>query len=143
MFSAKIKLEDDKMCFACGTNNAAGLKLRFKILPDRTIETEFTPQKIHQGFNNIVHGGIISLILDETMLNLLWKTNKPAVTASLGVDFKKPAKVGERLIFKAHIEKEKGKIIHARSQACLEDGTVIAESKAKCFRMRPKEAQNR
>ena len=30
--------------------------------------------KHHQGFKNIVHGGMIGLVLDELMGNLLWKT---------------------------------------------------------------------
>ncbi|HDZ76677.1 MAG TPA: hypothetical protein ENH41_01165, partial [Candidatus Omnitrophica bacterium] len=60
----KIVLEDDKMCFACGVNNPSGLKLKFCLKSDSPqtrlpakIETRFTPAKIYQGFNNIVHGG--------------------------------------------------------------------------------------
>ncbi|GAG82024.1 unnamed protein product, partial [marine sediment metagenome] len=30
----------------------------------------------HQGFKDIVHGGLIGLILDEIMVNLPWKMGK-------------------------------------------------------------------
>ncbi|PIQ89551.1 MAG: thioesterase [Candidatus Omnitrophica bacterium CG11_big_fil_rev_8_21_14_0_20_42_13] len=134
MSSKNLILEDDKMCFACGRNNAIGLKLRFELKTDNLIETEFIPQKAYQGFKDIVHGGIISLILDESMLNLLWKTGRPAVTASLTVDFKSAAKVGEGLIFSASIDKEDRRIIYAKAQARKKNGGVlIATAFAKCF----------
>jgi acyl-coenzyme A thioesterase PaaI-like protein len=100
------------------------------------METKFRPEKVHQGFNNIVHGGIISLILDEIMLNLLWRIGKPSLTASLEISFKKPAMVGETLIFKAKIERERKKLIYTKAEAYLEDGVLIAEARAKCFRMK-------
>lgn len=138
----KIILEDDKMCFACGVNNPAGLKLKFclkstsqgVIVPPK-IEVKFTPTKIYQGFNNIAHGGIISLILDEAMLNLLWKIGKPALTVNLDVDFKKPARLGEELLFEAEIEKEEKRLIYTRARAQTKEGVLIAQAKAKCFRI--------
>ncbi len=139
----KIILEDDKMCFACGVNNPSGLKLEFCLKSDPSrgavpakIETKFTPAKIYQGFTNVVHGGIISLILDEAMLNLLWKIGKPALTVKLDVDFKRPAKVGEELFFEAEIEKEEKRLIYAKAHAQTQDGTLIAQAKAKCFRIK-------
>lgn len=73
-----MNLEDDHFCFACGSLNNYGLKLSFKLdKKNETIATEFVPQKIHQGYKDIVHGGLIGLILDECMVNLAWRLGNP------------------------------------------------------------------
>ena len=75
-----MKLEDDSISFVCGTKNNSGLKLEFLLNKEgRSISTEFIPQKMHQGFKDIVHGGIIGLILDECMVNLAWRLGMHAV----------------------------------------------------------------
>ena len=130
-----LKLEDDQMCFACGLKNPHGLKLDFELDKDNCMRTEFTPQKIHQGFKDIVHGGIIALILDEVMLNLIWKQGKPAVTGKMDVKFKSPCRVGETLHFYGKIKEEEDKIIHTEATAQDKSGKVMATASAKCFKL--------
>ena len=62
-----MNLEDDHYCFVCGEENPSGLHLKFSANKGK-IQTEFIPRKIHQGYKNIVHGGIISTLLDEAMV---------------------------------------------------------------------------
>lgn len=131
-----MKLENDHYCFVCGDKNRYGLHLKFAIDKDNIMHTEFVPQKHHQGFNNIVHGGLIGLILDEIMVNLLWKMGKDAVTAELNVRLKRAAKPGERLIFEGWIDREDRKIIQTRAQTKNEAGTIIATASAKCIRVK-------
>lgn len=131
-----MKLENDHYCFVCGDKNRYGLHLKFAIDKDNIMHTEFVPQKHHQGFNNIVHGGLIGLILDEIMVNLLWKVGKDAVTAELNVRLKRAAKPGERLIFEGWIDREDRKIIQTRAQTKNEAGTIIATASAKCIRVK-------
>lgn len=132
----KTKLEDDRMCFACGENNPAGLKLKFQ-MDERgvQIKTVFIPQNSHQGFAKIVHGGLIALILDEAMVNLLWRLKIQAVSAHLEVRLKNPAYVGEPLNFKAWIAHKNSKIIYTESQAYKNDGKIVATACAKCVKV--------
>ncbi len=130
-----LKLADDRMCFGCGHKNPHGLNLKFSVARDqRSIRCRWTPAKEFQGYAEIVHGGILGLILDEIMLNLLWITKRPAVTAELTVRFKKPARVGEPIDFKAHVESEKGRVIRMASAAHA-GGRLIAEATAVCIRV--------
>ena len=129
------------MCFGCGEENPRGLKLRFKIDPDRSrIRTRWTPSKEFQGYADIVHGGIIGLILDELMVNLLWSLGRPSVTAELTVRFLRPARVGDPIDFEGWItsEKEAGKrIVYKMESAAREPaGRVVAEAAATCVRVR-------
>jgi len=130
-----MKLEDDKHCFACGSANKAGLGLKFD-LNNSILTTRFTPQKTHQGFKDIVHGGIIGLILDEVMVNLLWKLNKPAVSAEINLRLKRPAKVGQTLTFSGRIIREGGRLIETYGEALDPGGLIVASATAKCLKMR-------
>jgi acyl-coenzyme A thioesterase PaaI-like protein len=133
---SNIKLEDDKNCFVCGNKNSYGLQLRFTIDKDNAMHTEFMPQKHHQGFKDIVHGGLIGLILDEIMVNLAWKMGKNVVTAEFNVRLKRIAKVREKLLFRGWIDREDNKIIYTKAEAKNEHGTIIALASAKCFKVK-------
>ncbi len=131
-----IKLEDDKHCFACGGENKYGLHLKFTMDKDNVMHTEFIPQKHHQGFKDIVHGGLIGLILDEIMVNPAWKMGKNIVTAEFSVRLKKMAKTGEKLLFSGWIDREDGRIIYTKAEAKNESGAIIATASAKCLRIK-------
>src|SRR5262245_4874414 len=62
---AGFPLEDDAMCFCCGQKNPIGLKLEFHETPDGRMGTIWIPRKEHQGFKDIVHGGLVATVLDE------------------------------------------------------------------------------
>jgi uncharacterized protein (TIGR00369 family) len=119
---------DDGMCFVCGSKNPIGLKLDFILTPEHTLKTTFTPEKIHQGYADVVHGGIMATILDEVMVNLPNRMGQRAVTARLAVSLKKPALVGQPLTFQARIIRETRRTIEAGATACREDGTLVAEA---------------
>ena len=89
-----LELEDDHMCYVCGKENPQGLKLDFKHPEKDRLEATVVFTKEHQGFKNIVHGGMMAMLLDEMMVNLAWKEGIPAVTAEFTVRLKKAAKVG-------------------------------------------------
>jgi acyl-coenzyme A thioesterase PaaI-like protein len=125
------KLEDDFMCFVCGKNNKQGLKLTFELDAD-IMTTQFIPRKKHQGFANIVHGGIISTVLDEIMLNLLYRKKIYALTAELAIRFLKPCYVNEKLFFTSSIEDDRGRLILTKAQAKNENNEIVATAQAKC-----------
>lgn len=132
-----MRLQDDHYCFACGSMNDSGLKLRFDLDEEKkTILTEFTPQKIHQGFKDMVHGGIIGLILDECMVNLAWKLGMHAVSAEYTVKLINPAFIEKRLLFSAKIVSEKPRMLIINGKCEDTEGRRIASSSSKCVRVR-------
>lgn len=132
-----MKLEDDNYCFVCGKKNPIGLKLNFKIdRESKTIQTEFTPTKPYQGYKDIVHGGIISTILDEAMVKLAIGLGMTVVTVDMGIRFKKPLLVGERITVSAALLDESKKIIEARAEAVKDDGILVAEGEARLMRVK-------
>lgn len=126
-------LEDDNYCFVCGEKNPYGLHLTFSLREGNAV-TEFIPQKIHQGYKDIVHGGIISTLLDETMVKAALLQGIPAITAEITVRFKNPLMVGERVIIKASILRMNKKIIETSANMRKADNTLVAEGHAKLIR---------
>ena len=124
----EVVFRDDGMCFVCGRKNPIGLKLRFTLTDDSVLETRFTPQKVHQGYADVVHGGILATILDEVMVNLPYELGQKAVTARMEVNLKRPARVGQELVFRARLVRETRRTIDARATAATTDGTVVAEA---------------
>lgn len=120
--------ENDEMCFVCGKRNGDGLQLDFELVGEDRIRTEFTPPKRFQGWKDVVHGGIIATILDEVMVNAAYLRNILAVSALLEIKLRRPAAVGERLVFYGQILKEGAKTLDVKAWAEQENGTVVAEA---------------
>ena len=80
-------------CFACGTLNAGGLGLELHVEPGRSwVELALEPR--FEGWEGVVHGGILCTILDEVMAWALVGADDWGVTARMAVDFRKPVTVG-------------------------------------------------
>ena len=121
-----INTERDGLCFGCGQDNPIGLKLHF-IRESETVRAEFTPGKIYQGWPGVVHGGIITSMLDEAMSHAAYFTGMNCITAKIEIHFRQPARVEETLIITARITRNTRKIIQSEARVTLNDGTIIAE----------------
>lgn len=124
----ELNLQTDQYCFACGSENPIGLKLKFESASGGVF-ANFTPGKEHQGFVNLVHGGILSALMDEAMAKAVLASGLKAVTANMAISFKKPTQVGEALIVKGRIFEKKGKIIKTAA-AILQNNVITAEATA-------------
>ncbi len=125
-------LEDDSQCFICGQQNEAGLRLDFQ-LNDSVVMAPFTAKKIHQGYKNVLHGGIVCAILDEASVKAVNFEGRNAVTAELTVRFKNPMKVDTTAIVSAKVIKRRGSFYETEAKVELENGTLIALGQAKLF----------
>ena len=128
----KEKILQNQWCFACGSQNPFGLKLSFEEKDDTYI-SHFTGQPQHQGYDGIMHGGIVSTLLDEIMARYLYAKGMNAVTARLEVRYLKPTPIGVPLLIKGHIVRQKGRIYETEGTISLPDGTVTAQGTAKVF----------
>ena len=82
------------MCFACGKKNPIGLKMTFK-MDEKECVSYFTPKEEHQSYNGMMHGGLISVLLDEIMGHYLFcMEGKPAYTAKMELRYRQPLKKG-------------------------------------------------
>lgn len=100
----------DHACFGCGDANPIGLHLQFSATADG-VSASFTPEAAHQGFDNIIHGGILSTVLDEAMAWATTQAGAWAVTVEMSVRFKTPLAVGEPATVTARVTENRGRIV--------------------------------
>jgi len=116
-------------CFVCGQDNQAGLKLDFFYDQDNRLAwVEFQPEERFEGYRDILHGGIISSLLDEVMVKAIMNGNILAVTMKLIVEFKQPARIGEKLRAEGWVTGRKGKAFLAEGRLTGDGGRLIATS---------------
>lgn len=129
---ASLRLTDDQMCFGCGSRNSRGLKLQFDLdLKRRRIKTRWIPSKTFQGYADILHGGMVGLVLDELMGNLLWKMKMPSVTVEMTVQFLRPTRVGSALECEAWMASQKGSLCQMQAEAKTPRGKIVAKAHAR------------
>jgi uncharacterized protein (TIGR00369 family) len=126
---------DDGMCFACGKGNLEGLQLDFTLLEDGKIRTEFTPAKKFQGFKDILHGGIMGVLLDETMIHLAFRRGEKVVTGKIEMRLRKPAKIGEKIIVTAQQISDSKRTLELAAEAKTAGGDLLAEGRATMVRV--------
>jgi acyl-coenzyme A thioesterase PaaI-like protein len=131
---APTGFEDDRMCFACGKDNPDGLQLEFESVGS-DVRTSVTFPRKFQGYSDVVHGGLVSTVLDETMVTLLNRMGYLALTAELSVRFREPVRVGERIDVTASLIEKRGKIFTLVAVASRPDGTKVATAESRCFQV--------
>lgn len=98
----------DKHCFGCSPVNPAGLKMEFYTDEQSIISWVSVPEHLC-GWNNLVHGGVVSTILDEVMgwaaIHLL---KLIVLTKTMTIDFLQPVFIDDEL-------KAEGRILESDS----------------------------
>ena len=131
----KITIDTAKtptMCFGCGQENPIGLKLKFQLL-DGVARAEFTTDERHQGWSGIVHGGIISCLLDEALNYAAYLGGMPCLTAKMQVRLRQTLLVGEKLFISAAVTRKTRRLVETKASLALGDGTLVAEAIGKMF----------
>jgi acyl-coenzyme A thioesterase PaaI-like protein len=133
---ADIILDDDQMCFCCGPKNPIGLKLTFESGAHGRMSTVWRPKKEHQGFKDIVHGGLVATVLDEVMIRMLCHRGISAVTGSMETKLLKPLRWGRDYRFAAWLAQDRGRAVLTEAEAHdVETGERVAWGKATCIRV--------
>lgn len=128
------QFNDNDLCFVCGSRNERGLKLVFKTgdEPDQ-VESEVIFPGEFQGWDRVVHGGLVSTVLDEIMVKAAQHKGFKCVTAQINVKFRKPAPTGQALKLMGKITEIKRKIICTEGILSDPHHDLIASATARLF----------
>ncbi len=116
----------DHRCFACGPQNPVGLHMRF-CADETTVISRVTVGAHLCGWDNLVHGGVVSTLLDEIMSWTAIRFLKRFIlTKSMRVDFVRPVYTGSELTIKGRIGAVRrnreatilGRLYNDRKQLC-------------------------
>lgn len=122
------KQPNSRMCFACGLENPIGLKMAFYEDDEGRVVANFTPGDEHQGYPGVVHGGIVTALLDEVLGRVAIAAERWMVTGRLNIRFRRPISVGETLTIVGEAISWKKHVLEARGEIRLADGQVGAEA---------------
>lgn len=123
---------DDNYCFVCGNQNPVGLKLNFHYDEnnDEMVSNTVFPRHF-QGWHGVLHGGLISTVLDEIMIKAAAQKGLKCVTAELNIKFKKPALLKKEFTIKGKVNEIRKRIVFAEGVVKNADGTTIAAANGK------------
>lgn len=117
-------------CFACGPENPIGLRLHFEE-KDGGVEALFKPTRDHEGWTGLIHGGIVSTLLDEAMAYALYFAGLAGLTARMEARFRRAIAPGEELRVCARITDARRGVVDAEAFLTRSDGVVVAEATAR------------
>lgn len=115
-------------CFACSPDNARGLRLDFQRSDDGAMVAEWIPEADLEGYRGIVHGGLVSTVLDESMAKVVAAAGYDALTAELRVRFRRQVRSGVRSQVRGWIESRERRLIKTESSLTGEDGEELAHA---------------
>jgi uncharacterized protein (TIGR00369 family) len=126
------QFNDDQYCFVCGNKNPVGLKLDFQY-NEETGEVTSTANfaKHFQGWENVLHGGLISTVLDEIMIKAAHHKGHKCATVELNVRFKKPAKLEKTFTIMGKVTDVNRRVIKAQGSITDSDNITVATATGK------------
>jgi len=132
------------MCFICGLKNPVGLKLKIYEVEPGIIETTYLAPEHFQSYPGILHGGIVTTILDEISgRSQMGNAAEPRFmfTAKLEIKYRKNVPIGKPLRIVGKAGKSKGRMAQAWAGIYNEEDTLLAEANSLLIDL-PKESLN-
>ncbi len=124
--------KDHEWCLLCGSRNPRSLKLNFKNW-EGGVKTGFTPGPDLQGYSGILHGGIVSALLDSAMTHCLFNRGIKALTGDLHVRFLHSVPCKQPLEIRASIVSSRPPLYRLKSEL-LQGEKILARAEAKFMR---------
>jgi uncharacterized protein (TIGR00369 family) len=119
------------MCFVCGRENPVGLHVQFYEDEETgEVKVPLTIPEHYQGYPGIVHGGILSTLLDEIAGRAIMVGAEDApfwVTAKMEVRYREPTPTETPLLAVGWVVQRRRRSATVAGEIRLEDGTVTAE----------------
>ena len=116
-------------CLGCGTDNPASLGLRI-FSEDHRVSTTMCLDERHTGAPGFVHGGAVATAFDDLLGTLPLLEKRPAVTAKLEIDYRRPMFLGVAYAMEAWLDRVEGRKLHLAGHAHDEAGELVAEAYA-------------
>ncbi len=122
---------DDGFCIACGAESEIGLHMHFTELPDGSVESHATVPPRFQGWRDVVHGGIVALLLDEAMAYAAGARRVVGVTGELKMRFRKPVPTGAPLVVRGNVTWQRRAVLGVTASVSDAAGNLLASAEGR------------
>ncbi len=117
-------------CFICGMNNTVGLHVHFN--PQESSGYMYAAVAVDstwQGFQGVVHGGVVAGLLDDAMWHALYHAHQMvSMTADLTVRYKHPVRIQTPLQIFGRVTDFNRRAAHAEAWIESEGRIVVKAS---------------
>jgi uncharacterized protein (TIGR00369 family) len=122
-------------CLLCGNLNPKSLNLSFQTADDGAVKTRFKAHSELQGYDGILHGGVIAALLDAAMTHCLFHRGVQAVTGDLHIRFVRPVACNVTMDIRAWVLLSHPPLYRLKAEIVV-DGRVLAWGEAKFLQHR-------
>jgi uncharacterized protein (TIGR00369 family) len=123
---------DDGCCVGCGPDSAIGLRMQFVRNDDGSVTSRLTVPPRFQGWRDVVHGGIVALMLDEAMAYAAAASGSLGMTAELNMRFRSEVPVGAEVVVRGAVRWQRRTIIAVEASiTSVADQKLLASAEGK------------
>ncbi len=123
------KVHGSNRCFGCGPANPGGLLLEFAITADKSVNSTAIIAETFAGHPGLLHGGIISTLLDEAMSKAVRARGFTAMTRHMEVDFLRPVPTQKPLRIEGRVTHNEGRKHWTEARIHDAGGNLLAQGK--------------
>ncbi len=125
----KPVISRDAHCFGCSQKNPHGLKMKFYTDETTLYSWLSTPPHLC-GWGGIIHGGVLSTMLDEIMgWSAIYTLRKVVMTKTMTIDYLKPVYIEDKLRVEGKVvEKISNREVIIEGKLYKEDDVLCAQS---------------
>ena len=109
-------------CVVCGPDNPRGFHIKFESHPEGGVQGQWKASRDWEGFQGVLHGGVISTLLDEAMAKAVLAGRHQAMTCELKVRYRHHVATGEVLRIRGWITEVKKRRILTEARVSTEQG---------------------
>jgi acyl-coenzyme A thioesterase PaaI-like protein len=121
-------IQTQRTCFACGPEHPYGLGLQFQTEQQGVVSADWIPNTRWEGFRGIIHGGIVSTVLDEAMSKAVASTGTPGLTCQLEVRLRQTVAPDESVRVRAWVTERRKRRVRVESE--IRDSANIQKAHA-------------
>jgi acyl-coenzyme A thioesterase PaaI-like protein len=110
-----------------------GLALRYAAAADGSVSATFLGNPALEGYERIMHGGVVAALLDGTMTNCLFAQGIRALTGDLRIRYRIPVLVAEELTVRAWVESSWHELFNLQAEL-TQAGQIKARAEGKFMR---------
>ena len=133
--SDSLSVLADRGCFVCGPDNPSGLQIQLDINPETCEATsQVTLDQRFQGWQGVIHGGILAALLDEVAIYACRSKGEQFVTAEINVRYRKPVPVGSIIDLKGRVTESRRNLYMVKSRIEI-NGTLYAEADVRVMQL--------
>lgn len=112
-------------CLLCGARNEQSWGLSFGPAGDATVSARFQAHPGLQGYEGVLHGGVVASLLDAAMTHCLFHHGVQAVTGDLHIRFVEPVSCRALVEIRARVLRAAPPLYRLRAEL-LDGGRLLA-----------------